>query len=355
MKHIKNLTNYSAFSLDKTKKKKILSKILSNLTKHHYKNCNEYKKIINFLNFDMNNFNLSKMPFIPVSMFKKHNLLSVQKKSVVKTLVSSGTSGNSSSKIYLDKYNSINQTKILSKIFSEITKSSERLPMLIIDTSSVLKNRNSFSARGAAILGFSRFGKDITYVLNDDLSLNFEILLNFLNKYKNKKIIIFGFTYLLWNHFYKPIMSKDTIPNLKDSIIIHGGGWKKLSEESISNRKLKNSFKKNMLVKNIINYYGMVEQTGSIFFECENGYLHTSIFSDIIIRKDNLSESKENEDGIVELFSVLPTSYPGHIILTEDKGRIIGEDNCPCGKLGKYFLIHGRLKNSEVRGCSDTI
>ena len=110
-----------------------------------------------------------------------------------------------------------------------------------------------------------------------------------------------------------------------------------------------------MLVKNIINYYGMVEQTGSIFFECENGYLHTSIFSDIIIRKDNLSESKENEDGIVELFSVLPTSYPGHIILTEDKGRIIGEDNCPCGKLGKYFLIHGRLKNSEVRGCSDTI
>jgi len=32
----------------------------------------------------------------------------------------------------------------------------------------------------------------------------------------------------------------------------------------------------------------------------------------------------------------------------------MGEDDCPCGRKGKYFVIHGRLKNAEVRGCSDT-
>ena len=33
---------------------------------------------------------------------------------------------------------------------------------------------------------------------------------------------------------------------------------------------------------------------------------------------------------------------------------ILGEDDCPCGRNGKYFKINGRLKNAEIRGCSDT-
>ena len=51
---------------------------------------------------------------------------------------------------------------------------------------------------------------------------------------------------------------------------------------------------------------------------------------------------------------MLPTSYPGHVLLTEDEGEILGEDDCPCGRKGKYFKIYGRIKNAEVRGCSDT-
>ena len=97
----------------------------------------------------------------------------------------------------------------------------------------------------------------------------------------------------------------------------------------------------------------MVEQTGSIFIECESGFLHCSIFSDIITRRTDFTECAIGETGIVELLSLLPQSYPGHIILTEDEGAIIGEDDCTCGRLGKYFKIHGRIKNAEMRGCSD--
>jgi hypothetical protein len=32
----------------------------------------------------------------------------------------------------------------------------------------------------------------------------------------------------------------------------------------------------------------------------------------------------------------------------------MGEDDCSCGRLGKYFQVHGRLAKAEVRGCSDT-
>ena len=52
--------------------------------------------------------------------------------------------------------------------------------------------------------------------------------------------------------------------------------------------------------------------------------------------------------------SILPKSYPGHSILTEDEGVLLGIDDCSCGRKGKYFEVLGRIKNVEIRGCSDT-
>ena len=57
---------------------------------------------------------------------------------------------------------------------------------------------------------------------------------------------------------------------------------------------------------------------------------------------------------MIQLLSTLPTSYPGHNILTEDLGEIVSLNGCDCGKKGKTFRIHGRILNSEIRGCSDT-
>jgi len=42
------------------------------------------------------------------------------------------------------------------------------------------------------------------------------------------------------------------------------------------------------------------------------------------------------------------------VILSEDEGIILGEDDCKCGRCGKYFKVIGRLKQAEQRGCSDT-
>ena len=103
------------------------------------------------------------------------------------------------------------------------------------------------------------------------------------------------------------------------------------------------------------NYYGMVEQTGSIFMECEHGYFHSSSFSDVIIRDPvDYSLLKEKSQGLIQLLSVIPHSYPGHSLLSEDLGEYLGVDDCACGRKGKYFKVHGRLKSAEIRGCSDT-
>ena len=57
----------------------------------------------------------------------------------------------------------------------------------------------------------------------------------------------------------------------------------------------------------------------------------------------------------MQLISLLPISYPGHNIISEDLGEIVGIDDCKCGRLGKYFIIHGRTERAEIRGCSDTV
>ena len=108
-------------------------------------------------------------------------------------------------------------------------------------------------------------------------------------------------------------------------------------------------------IEHIHDYYGMVEQTGCIYMECECGHLHASTFSDVITRRPlDFSECEIGEKGIIQVVSTIPESYPGHSLLTEDEGVILGIDDCPCGRKGKYFKINGRLKNAEIRGCSDT-
>ena len=104
-------------------------------------------------------------------------------------------------------------------------------------------------------------------------------------------------------------------------VLIHGGGWKKLENKGVSNNIFKRKIKKKFNINKIYNYYGLIEQTGSIFFECENSYFVSSIFQLLLEIKFNVLPN--NQKGLVQLMSVLPTSYPGHNIITEDIGKIL--------------------------------
>ena len=105
----------------------------------------------------------------------------------------------------------------------------------------------------------------------------------------------------------------------------------------------------------MLDYYGMVEQTGAIHMACEHGHLHAPVWADVLIRRaEDFSLAEPGETGLIEVVSVLPRSYPGHVLLTEDQGRVLGEDDCPCGRKGKYFEVLGRVRRAETRGCSDT-
>jgi phenylacetate-coenzyme A ligase PaaK-like adenylate-forming protein len=139
------------------------------------------------------------------------------------------------------------------------------------------------------------------------------------------------------------------------SVLIHGGGWKRLQDQQVDNATFKARLREQLGIERVFNYYGMVEQVGSIFMECEQGRLHAPTFADVVVRDPlTLDPLPPGQVGVVQVLSALPVSYPGHSLLTEDLGLLHGEDDCPCGRLGRTFSVLGRMPQVEMRGCSDT-
>lgn len=348
----------SPYSLTRDEKEKLLADRLMELTRHHKEHCPEYARILAGIGFDAGKtHDYKEIPFLPVRMFKELELRSVSREAIVKIMTSSGTTGQAVSRIYLDRATSSNQQKAMVKIVNEFTGSA-RMPMVILDCPGIVKDRAMFSARGAGILGFSIFGTKKIYALDDTMKLDVDGLQTFLDQCKGQKILLFGFTFMVWQHFYKELvrLQKTGIKfDLSGAILIHGGGWKKLVSEAVSPAEFHNGLQEVCGLDDIHDYYGMVEQTGCIYMECEYGHLHASVLSDVITRRAvDFSECGIGETGIIQVVSTIPESYPGHSLLTEDEGVILGEDDCPCGRKGKYFRIKGRMKNAEIRGCSDT-
>lgn len=354
---INKILEIEPYSLSKEEKHALLNERLHELTRKHYSECELYRRMMDASGIDIDNLpDYTELPFLPVRLFKEFELRSCEKEEIVKTMTSSGTTGQQVSRIYLDKETSSAQQKCLTKIVSHFL-GKKRVPMLILDSSAVVKNRNMFSARGAGILGFSMFGSKRQYALNEEMELDIEGMRKFLESNKDETIFMFGFTFMIWQHFYKKLLETDYRPDLSKGVLIHGGGWKKLIAEKVSSEDYKKCLNDvcGILPDNVHDYYGMVEQTGCIYMECKCGHLHASAFSDVLVRRHfDFSLADNGEKGLIEVVSMLPESYPGHVLLTEDEGIILGEDDCPCGLKGKYFKIEGRIKNAEIRGCSDT-
>ena len=325
------------------KKKKNFLKILNLLHAHHKENCDAYTSLSNEKRIIKKN--IYGLPIMPVELFKYFNLKSYNDQSDYKILKSSGTSGLQS-KIYLDQKNALMQSVILKKLLNE-NISENKLPMVFIGNN--FDNNNELTAKEAGILGFSTLAKEKIILEDFKKKQNLISLNNFLKKNIKEKKIIFGFTDKIWEN----LIDFNPKINLNKCIILHGGGWKKLEKYRIDNQEFKNILKSKYNVSKVINYYGLVEQVGSIFFECDYGYFHTSVYSDIIIRDKNLIDIGLKKKGLVHLISILPVSYPGISILTQDLGEIFYDGNCPCSKGGKSFKIYGRQKNAEVRGCSN--
>jgi len=324
--------------------------VLKELTLHHKRQCKIYSDYVDSL-FPGTPLTFKDIPYLPVRAFKEFDLFSVPKVDIFKTMYSSGTTGVQS-KIFLDKETIKAQTSSLTQSFKDYFGSS-RFPMLIIDSELTVRDN---TARTAAINGFSLHGKKRCFALDDKMTLKIEEISEFLKKHKDTKIFIFGFTYILYQFFIKKIQESDIKFDFSNAFILHGGGWKKLINLNISYTDFKSIIKSTIGCEYVYNYYGMMEQTGSIYFECERGNLHAPNNGTVLIRNfDTLKVNDYGEEGIIQVFSTIQKSYPGHSLLTDDVGVVYPASTCQCGKEGDILKIYSRLEQAEIRGCSDAV
>jgi acyl-CoA synthetase (AMP-forming)/AMP-acid ligase II len=341
------------YSLPRKAKEAILTDQLNELTDHHRQCCPEFHKLCSVLRPGKERSEtLADLPFLPVGLFKSHSLRSIPENEVFKVLLSSGTTGQQPSRVYLDRQTAQRQTLALSRIMTHVL-GPQRVPMILVETPNLIRDRHQFNARGAGLLGMMNFGRNHFYVLNDEMELNRSGLQEFLDRFGNEPFLIFGFTFMAWKYLYLELAPSEV--DLSNAILIHSGGWKNLQDQAVSPAKFRELMRQRTGLRRMYNFYGMVEQVGSVFMEGDDGYLHPPNFADVIIRDPRtFEELPQGREGLIQVLSVLPRSYPGHSLLTEDVGVVHAVDS-NSGQMGKAFSIIGRLPRSELRGCSDVI
>jgi hypothetical protein len=342
----------SVFTLSQQERDIALLASLSELTSSHQRRCPPYARLLSALGAppDGGYGSVEELHWLPVRLFKQHSLKSIPDHEVFRVLTSSGTTGEPST-VYLDRQTAAAQAEALTRTLQAVL-GRLRLPMLIADSSAVLARRASLSARGAAALGMMSHGRDHTFLLDADDKADLPAVNAFLRRHSGDPFLIFGFTHMIWTELAAIALQEKM--DLSNGILLHTGGWKKLSDQAVSEAHFKRTLAETGL-RQVHNYYGMTEAIGAIFVEgSKTPGLYCPDFADVIVRNPvDWSPSPVGVPGIIEVVSELPRSYPGHVLLTEDIGVIHGIDDGDWP--GKRFSVLGRLPRSEPRGCSDAM
>lgn len=359
---IDDILHIEPYSLKSSEKDELFLKSVMQSLQYHYNNCKEYKQYCMKKKFDpFSSYSLESIPYLPIDIFKKLNLLSVPENEIVRTVKSSSTTGNQPSVIHLDQTTINRQMLALNSIMRSFL-GTNKLDFLIIDNNVTIKtDQQNLSSRGSAIRGMLIFARKFGCILNDKLELDSDLLRNAVDDIDTNNACIFGFTWLI-HQIVVNNKNKDEInqllSKLKKPIILHIGGWKKLKDISIDKTQFNEMVSKffHTSPDRVVDFYGMTEQLGTVYPDCPQGYKHAPLYSEILIR--DIHDQKVlpiGKSGFIQLISPLPRSYPGVSILTDDIGEIVGKDDCPCGRKGKYFVFRSRSELADPKGCGDTL
>jgi hypothetical protein len=303
---------------------------------------------------------IADLPYLPVGVFKANPPLALVDADEVKhTLSSSATTGQVPSRVVLDAATARRMTKSVIAIIRDFVGPARR-PYLVIDVPQNLAAQAELEARGAAIQGLQSFATEIVCCLRrnqeGDSSLDLEKLFDCASRWKQADVLAYGFTYMIWTKLVQPLQCKGITLGIPNVHVLHSGGWKRLDQQAVTRdvftRGVASVF--GCSADRVIDYYGMVENVGVVYPDCECGNKHVPAFAEVIVRNPlTLAPVEAGQQGLVQVCSVLPTSFPGFLVLTEDMAEIIDYAGCPCGRRGTCFRFARRVPKAEVRGCSD--
>ena len=297
-----------------------------------YKNNRVYRQFCNLNNKNLDNVQeILEIPFLPISFFKTHKILSSKK--IEKIFFSSGTTNKIISKHFVSDLNLYEKSFLTN--FQE-NFGDPRDYTIIGLLPNYLENKSSSLIYMVKRLINKSNCEESGFYLNE-----YDLLIKKILRLENlsKKIILIGVSYALLD-----LIETKKI-NLKNTIVLETGGMKGTRKEMVK-EEFHEVLKSGFGIKNIQSEYGMTEllsqaySKGDGIFECPN-------WMKVIIRDINDAQNMEfnKKTGGINIID-LANLYSCSFIATDDLGKMVGESN---------FQILGRIDNSDLRGCNQLI
>ncbi|WP_432713282.1 acyl transferase [Pedobacter sp.] len=320
-------TSNDIFSIDS---EQAFNALALNIFKQQAQNCAVYKAYIYHLGKDPEKINrVEDLPFLPISFFKSHEVLSSNRAPEI-VFSSSGTTGMVQSrhlvtdvKVYEDSFN---------KAFQQFYGCIEDTCLLALLPSYLERDGSSLIYMVDSLLKQSKH-PDSGYFLH-----NYKELFQKLEKQKasKQKTILIGVTYALLDFLeaYQVVF-----PEL---IVMETGGMKGKRKEMVR-EELHDVLQAGFGVSAIHSEYGMTELLSQAY-SAGIGIFNCPPWMKIVLRDTNdpLSLIQNQQTGginVIDLANVNSCAF----LATQDLGRIYPDGS---------FEVLGRFDHADIRGCN---
>ena len=302
--------------------------------RYQYENVEIYRKFVDFLNVNPDEVNsLTNIPFLPIEMFKNHQILDKNANADL-FFQSSGTTQMNLSKHYIADTNLYEES--ICKSFEQFIGKPEDFIFLGL-LPSYLEKQNS-----SLIYMVDYLMKKSAKPENGYFLYNHSELFELLNQLKNKKVILFGVSFALLDFLDSVESLKLSVSESQSLTVIETGGMKGRKEEMTKDELLKilqNGFK----TEKIYSEYSMTELLSQAYSLGNNEYQCPN-WMKIMIRnaEDPFSYEQEGRTGAVNIID-LANTHSCSFVATQDLGKTLPGDR---------FQVLGRIDHSDIRGCS---
>lgn len=332
----------------------------------HYKNCADYRKILNALNFGEREIlsdkpldeYLAGLPFLPTLLLKRRRMFSMPPRKIAVKATSSGTSGKFS-EIGFDVGSLICGLKMVLKIgkqrgiFSPIP-----CRYIVMGYRPHKSNRTAVTktAFGATLFTPCVSRKYILNFKNGKYSPDFDVVIKAIQSYANKLLPVRFMGFPAYTYFLLREMERRgiSVKLPKNSKILLGGGWKQFYAEQTDKETFYRLAKKVLCIsdKDIIEFYGAVEHP-IMYTDCVNHHFHIPVYSRVIIRDpDSFAPLENGKTGLVNLITPMVAATPILSVMTDDLGVIRDGSECGCGICSPYLEIIGRVAPDSIKTCA---
>lgn len=297
---------------------------------HQAENCEVYKAYMSHLKVKPEAIKSSKdIPFLPISFFKTHEVLS-SKAPVEITFSSSGTTGMVQSRHLVTDLSIYDQSFNLA--FEQFYGSIENTCFLALLPSYLEREGSSLIYMVDALIRDSKHPDSGYFLHNHDELYQKLIQLQSVGQ----KTILIGVTYALLDFIEKYQI------NFPELVVMETGGMKGKRKEMVR-EELHEILQEGFGVSSIHSEYGMTELLGQAYSQ-GLGIFNCPPWMKIYLRDTNdplslISNKSSGGINVIDLSNVNSCSF----IATQDLGKLFPDGS---------FEVLGRFDNADIRGCN---